>query len=144
MSDVSSIKPYLIRAVHQWCTDNMNCPHISVLEGGCSGIPAESFKDGEIILNISYQATSDLLIDNETIRFVARFNGVSRQVEIMIGAVVAIFARESGQGLTFTPEINKTAVPDEQENSVDHPVSQDSQVLSIEGKRGKPFLKIIK
>ncbi len=144
MSDVSSIKPYLIRAVHQWCTDNMNCPHVSVLESGCSGIPAELFKDGEIILNISYQATSDLLIDNETIQFVARFNGVSRKVEIMIGAVIAIFTRESGQGLTFTPEISKTAVADKQEGDVDHAVSQDSQVLSIEGKRGKPSLKIIK
>lgn len=144
MNDGSSIKPYLIRAVHQWCTDSMYCPHVSVQESGCSGIPAESFKDGEIILNISYQATNDLLIDNETIQFVARFNGVSRKVEIMIGAVVAIFARESGQGLTFIPEVNKTDVADEQGSSVDHPVSQDSQALSIESKRGKPFLKIIK
>ena len=143
MNDVSSIKPYLIRSVHQWCTDNILCPHISVLESGCSGIPIELFKDKEIILNISHQATSDLVIGNQTIQFVARFNGVSRKVEIMIGAVAAIFAKESGQGLTFTPEIN-TTISKKHENSTDHPVLPDSQILSIEAKRDKPFLKIIK
>lgn len=143
MSDTPSVKPYLIRAIHQWCTDNMYCPHVSILEDGSLGIPAELFKDGEIILNISYQATNDLLIDNETIQFVARFNGVSKKVKITIGAVTAIFARESGEGLTFTPEINKTDAADKQESSADYPAPEDIST-SPEGKRSKPFLKIIK
>lgn len=144
MSDDSSIKPYLIRAVHQWCTDSDYSLYISVLKEGCSGIPDGLFKNGEIILNISHQATKDLLINNEIIQFVTRFNRVPTKVEVMLGAVVAVFSKESGQGLTFTPDINKRQLPEQQENNSDYSALLNNQILSDEDGRGKSFLRVVK
>lgn len=142
MNNVSSIKPYLIRAVHEWCINNGYCPYISALEDGCSGIPAELFKNKEIILNISSQSVDDLQIDNEIIQFITRFNGVPKKIRIMIAAVSAIFARESGQGLTFIPEINTGWT---EGSCIDDSILQKDQALSVEGKqRDKAFLKVVK
>ncbi|SFU43134.1 stringent starvation protein B [Nitrosomonas eutropha] len=142
MNNVSSIKPYLIHAVHEWCINNEYCPYISVLEDGCSGIPTELFKNKEIILNISSQSVNDLQIDNTIIQFVTRFNGVPKKIRIMIEAVSAVFARESGQGLTFIPEINMERI---KESCVDDSILQKDQALSIENKQqNKAFLKIVK
>ncbi|MXS84905.1 ClpXP protease specificity-enhancing factor [Nitrosomonas sp. HPC101] len=142
MNNAVSIKPYLIRAIHEWCIDNGYCPYISAFEDGCFGIPVELFENREIILNISSQSVNNLLINNETIQFITRFNGVPKEIRIVIGAVTAIFARESGQGLTFVPEINTELIS---ESSADDSVLQENQALSVEGKQqDKTFLKIVK
>lgn len=140
-----STQPYLIRAIHEWCTDSGHSPYISALEDGCLGVPPEFFQSGKVVLNISYQATTNLLIDNEVICFLARFNGMPTKVEIRIEAVDAIFSKESGQGLTFMPEINKTVNSMELGDSKEPPLLQGEQVTLVSSNRDKSsFLRIVK
>ncbi len=97
----ASTKPYLIRAIYEWCVDQGYTPYLAVQVDARTRVPMEYVKNGQIVLNISYTATHKLKIDNDFIRFAARFNGVSRELEIPIAAVTGIFARENGQGLFF-------------------------------------------
>ncbi len=96
-----STKPYLIRAMHEWCSDSGFTPYVSVQVDANTRVPAEFVKNGEIVLNIGQDATHRLTIGNERIQFAARFNGVSRECSIPIEAVTGIFAKENGQGLFF-------------------------------------------
>lgn len=98
-------RPYLLRAMHEWMTDNALTPHIVVntLADNVS-VPFEHAEDGRITLNVSYAATRGLVIDNEFVRFEARFGGVPRSLEIPVDAVLGIYAREDGQGMVFTEE----------------------------------------
>ncbi len=100
MAEVST-KPYLIRAIYDWCTDAGFTPYIAVAVDETVRVPAEFVSNGEIVLNVSALATSRLLIDNEAISFQARFGGVPREVYVPIGRVVAVYARENGQGMAF-------------------------------------------
>ncbi len=108
-------KPYLIRAIFEWCVDSGYTPYLSVVVDSNTRVPMEHVKEGSIILNLSPSATHGLLIDNQWVRFSARFNGVSRQLEIPITAVAGIFARENGEGLGFevTASDNVVAATDE-------------------------------
>ena len=99
-----STKPYLIRAIHEWCSDSNLTAYLSVRVDANTRVPAEHVKNGEIVLNVSYDATHKLTIGNDLIQFTARFNGVSRECSIPIEAVLGIFARENGQGLFFARE----------------------------------------
>jgi len=99
-----STKPYLIRAVHEWACDSGLTPYLSVKVDENTRVPVGHVKDGEIMLNVSYDATHKLTIDNDLIRFSARFGGVSRECSVPIGAVQGIFAKENGQGLFFPAE----------------------------------------
>ena len=99
-----SSKPYLIRAIHEWCTDSNFTPYLSVKVNADTRVPQEFVKNGEIVLNIAYDATHKLTIDDEYVRFAARFSGQSRECSIPMGAVAGIFARENGQGLFFQPD----------------------------------------
>lgn len=96
-----STKPYLLRAIYEWCTDNGYTPYVAVLVDGATKVPMEHVKDGEIVLNISFTATNALRMDNDVIHFQARFNGVARDIIIPVGNVLAIYARENGQGMAF-------------------------------------------
>jgi stringent starvation protein B len=102
-----STKPYLIRAIHQWCTDSGFTPYIAVLVDEGVRVPREFVKNGEIVLNISPLATSRLQLGNEAIEFQARFGGVARDVFVPIDRVLAVYARENGQGMAF--EVPRTA-----------------------------------
>jgi stringent starvation protein B len=104
-----STKPYLIRAIHEWCSDSNFTPYLSVKVDANTRVPMEYVKDGEIVLNISYDATHRLTIANDAVQFSARFNGVSRECSVPIEAVMGIFARENGQGLFFEPEAAQAA-----------------------------------
>ncbi|MEY3264622.1 MAG: hypothetical protein RL717_2099 [Pseudomonadota bacterium] len=97
----TSTKPYLLRALYEWCTDNGYTPYIVVVVDGSTRVPMEFVKNGEIVLNISFDATSHLKIDNDFVHFRARFGGVSRDIEVPIDNVSAIYARENGQGMGF-------------------------------------------
>ena len=99
-----STKPYLIRAIHEWCSDSNFTPYLSVKVDSRTRVPMEYVKNGEIVLNLSYDATHRLTIGNDTVQFSARFNGVSRECSIPIDVVLGIFARENGQGLFFPVE----------------------------------------
>ena len=100
MPDIST-KPYLLRAIYEWCTDSGYTPYLAVKVDAATTVPMEYVKKGEIILNISYGATSGLKMDNDAITFRARFNGVSRELYIPVQNVLAIYANENGQGMAF-------------------------------------------
>ena len=97
----SSTRPYLIRALHEWCTDNGLTPYIAVMGDDSVQVPREYVNNGEIVLNISFDATSNLQLGNEFVVFKARFGGVAREISVPIARVIAIYARENGQGMAF-------------------------------------------
>ena len=99
-----STKPYLIRAIHEWCCDNAFTPYISVAVDERVRVPREYVRDGQIVLNISYDATGHLQIANEGISFQARFGGVARDIAVPLGQVTAIYAKENGAGMAFEVE----------------------------------------
>ncbi|MCA3218555.1 MAG: ClpXP protease specificity-enhancing factor [Burkholderiales bacterium] len=96
-----STKPYLVRAIYEWCTDAGFTPYVAVAVDESVRVPMEFVKNGEIVLNVSSLATNRLQIANDAISFQARFGGVAREVYVPIGRVVAVYARENGQGMAF-------------------------------------------
>jgi stringent starvation protein B len=98
-------RPYLLRAMHEWMTDNNLTPHIVIdVSAAHNGLPIEHAKDGKLVINVSYSATQNLLIGNEVVSCEARFGGVSRHLEVPVLAILGIYARESGQGMVFSSE----------------------------------------
>ena len=97
----TSTRPYLLRALYEWCTDNGFTPYIAVLVDETVRVPMEYVKDGEIVLNISFDATSALKLGNDYIEFKGRFGGVARDILVPVDRVLAIYARENGQGMAF-------------------------------------------
>ncbi|MFO1293860.1 MAG: ClpXP protease specificity-enhancing factor [Rubrivivax sp.] len=97
----SSTRPYLLRALHDWCTDNGFTPYIAVHVDASVQVPPAYVKNDEIVLNIGFEATSGLKIGNEFVEFRARFGGVARDIVVPVDHVVAIYARENGQGMAF-------------------------------------------
>jgi stringent starvation protein B len=97
----TSTRPYLIRALHDWCTDNGFTPYIAVYVDRSVQVPQEYVKNNEIVLNVGFEATSGLKLGNETIEFKARFGGAARDIVVPVDHVVAIYARENGQGMAF-------------------------------------------
>ena len=102
-----STKPYLLRAIYEWCGDSGFTPYIAVKVDAATTVPMEYVRKGEIVLNISFGATSRLKMDNDAIHFHARFNGVSREIYVPVANVLAIYANENGQGMAF--EVSETA-----------------------------------
>jgi stringent starvation protein B len=96
-----STKPYLIRAIHEWCADEGFTPYLAVQVDERTCVPREFVRDGQIVLNVSAEATHQLALGNEEITFQTRFNGASFPVTVPVDAVVAIYARENGQGMAF-------------------------------------------
>lgn len=138
-----STKPYLIRAIHEWCTDSGLTPHIVVTLGKYTRVPMEFAKDGQIVLNISQASTRNLLIGNDLIRFSARFGGVSRDIEVPVEAVASIYARENGQGLSFVVEEQPVSGGGDLGPS-DDTVADASPEGPPGSPRGKPQLKIVR
>ena len=103
--------PYLIRAIWEWCVDNGFTPYAAVKVDAATRVPMEYVRNGEIVLNMSPDATRNLKIGNELIQFSARFNGASREVSVPVAAVAGIFAKENGQGLAFQPLDSERGVP---------------------------------
>ena len=133
--DSPSIRPYLIRALYEWCTDNGFTPYIAVSVDNSVRVPLEFVKDGEIVLNISLEATSSLTLGNETIDFKGRFGGVARDILVPVSRVIAIYARENGQGMSFP--FDPTKAP-----SSARPTEQDAG--SEPPKPNRPSLKLVK
>ena len=118
-----STKPYFVRAIFEWCVDQGLTPYVTVVVGPATRVPREFVKDGQIVLNIGPDATSQLLLGNEEITFQARFNGVAFPVVVPIDAVAAIFAKENGQGMAFEVGGPASAAPAQpaEESSPDNP-----------------------
>jgi len=109
MAEPKSTKPYLLRAVYEWCVDNGYTPHISVVVDSRTRVPMEYVRNGEIFLNIGPVAASRLQMGNEVIECTARFSGITQELVIPVAAVAAIYARENGHGMSFEPEKRETA-----------------------------------
>lgn len=109
--DTVSTRPYLIRALHEWCMDNGFAPHIAVQVDASVQVPQEFVKNGEIVLNVSFDATSSLRLGNDFIEFKARFGGVARDIVVPVTHVVAIYARENGQGMAFPAPVLSDQLP---------------------------------
>ena len=115
MGEMSSSKPYLLRALFEWITDNDHTPHIIVdAERVDVNMPPQSIQDGRLVLNISPLATRNLSMDNEAVSFQARFSGVSQDIWLPMEAILAIYARENGQGMMFAnPDDDDSPEPPE-------------------------------
>jgi len=110
MSDAST-KPYLMRAIYEWCVDSGYTPYVAVTVDANTRVPMEYVKEGQIVLNIGPVAVERFKMGNELIEFSARFNGSGREISIPIAAVSAIYARENGQGLSFQVAPAAAAAP---------------------------------
>lgn len=143
MSELST-KPYLIRAIYEWCTDSGLTPHLVVAVGKHTRVPMEFAKDGQIVLNVSQGATRNLLIGNDLIQFSARFNGASRDIEVPIDAVLSIYARENAQGLSFAVDEVRGVHGAEDGTPLVSAAPSPSPDDEPPTPRGKPQLKLVK
>jgi stringent starvation protein B len=132
--DASSTRPYLLRALHEWCTDSGFTPYVAVLVDETVQVPMEYVKNGEIVLNVGYDATAGMTLGNEFIEFKARFGGVPREIIIPINRVMAIYARENGQGMSFpmSPSSGET-VPVQKKTTPARPVLSAVETSHAEG-----------
>ena len=145
MMELTSTKPYMLRAMHEWCTDNNLTPHLLVAVDSRARVPMAYVKEGEIVLNLSYGATKDLHMDNEAIVFSARFGGVSQNLYVPIYAIKGIYARENGQGMFF--EIESTpAIAGLKDASSIAPESASDNASGVTKEKNikKPTLTIVK
>ncbi len=134
MAEIST-KPYLIRALYEWCADSGYTPQLLVAVDARTRVPPGFVKDGQIVLNISAGATRNLTLDNDWIQFSARFGGVSHEIAVPVDRVAAIFARENGQGLHFEPvDASGPTEPAPPGAPGDAPVPP----------KGRPSLKVVK
>ena len=133
-----STKPYLIRAIYEWCSDCGYTPYISVKVDDNTRVPDEYIKNGEIILNISHDAAHHLTLGNEVIQFSARFAGVSREISIPVTTVQGVFAKETARGMIFPPEVESDASQDEaagKERDEPQPSSHQSPAKATKNRR---------
>ena len=140
--DLPSTKPYLIRAIHEWCCDNAFTPYLAVLADSRARVPREFVRDGQIVLNVGYDATKNLNIANQGITFQARFGGVAREISVPIGNVAAIYAKENGAGMAFEPD--GEAVPGADEDSIADSESPVEPEPPVPPPAGRPKLQRIK
>lgn len=138
-----STRPYLMRAIYEWCMDAGFTPHLLVQVDEQTRVPRSYVKDGQIVLNIGAGAVRDLTIDNDWVLFSARFSGVSHEIAVPINRVAAIFARENGQGMHFEVQeaIEGQALESTDESAVDQ-LSESPE--PPEPPKGRPQLKVIK
>ncbi len=158
-----STKPYLIRAIYEWCTDSGYTPYLAVHVDATTRVPQEFVKNNEIVLNISALATSKLTIGNELVEFQARFGGKARTISVPIGNVSAIYARENGHGMAFdlaesgpargheppalpAPKAPDDATPEREPGAREllKVVQPEDQPHPPEGPKGRPKLTIVK
>lgn len=137
---LGSTKPYMVRAIHEWCVDNALTPHLLVVVNAQTKVPKAFVKNGEIVLNLNYSATKDLHIDNDAVVFSARFGGVAQNLYVPMDAVRGIFARENGQGMFFELGSPAQTVSDEGEAEEADVEKQSKQDAS----KKRPSLTIVK
>ncbi len=125
-----SAKPYLVRAICEWCADNGLTPYLAVRVNAQTRVPSAYVKNGEIVLNVSASATRKLTIDNDWIQFTARFNGASQEVAVPMQAVTGVFAKETGYGFAF-------AVPQDPVASLTAATEPADESLEDGAKNGK-------
>jgi stringent starvation protein B len=137
-TESTSTRPYLIRALHEWCIDNGFTPLITVHVDANTQVPKEHVKDKEIVLNLSFDATSGLKLGNDYIEFKARFSGVARDILVPVSRVIAIYARENSQGMAFPNIAALDNTPSEEISVEQADQTPKTQVVA------RPALKIVK
>jgi stringent starvation protein B len=143
-------KPYLIRALYEWCVDSGYTPYLAVRVNSHTRVPMEFVKNGEIVLNVGAAAVHKLSMGNETIEFAARFNGVSRDISVPMNAIAGIYARETQQGMAFdvtqeaeaAESANAVVAAEETDDAADKP--DDDTPPKPPGVGGRPKLQIVK
>lgn len=139
-------KPYLLRALYEWCVDNGYTPHLAVKVDSRTQVPPEYVKNGEITLNIGPTAVHKMQIGNELVEFSARFGGLARQISVPIANVYALYGRETGHGMTFDVDSPKPSMQVVAEAEASSPV--DGQDLPPDPPRpaagGRPALRRVK
>jgi stringent starvation protein B len=140
MADIST-KPYMLRAIYEWCTDSGFTPYLAVKVDAATTVPMEYVKKGEIVLNISFGATSGLKMDNDAVHFHARFGGVSREIYVPVNNVLAIYANENGQGMAF--EVTATSSETSAPASTDAPAPALASVPTAPAEKPAPALSQI-
>ncbi|MCP1660307.1 ClpXP protease specificity-enhancing factor [Neisseria perflava] len=135
----TSTKPYLLRALYEWCLDNSQTPHIVAWVNEHTRVPPQYVRENEIVLNIGPTASHDLSIDNEWVSFAARFGGVLHDIWIPVGHIISIFGRESGEGMGFEVEPYQ---PDNASKTAAK--AADKAEVSDEADKPKKGLKLVK
>jgi stringent starvation protein B len=126
---LKSQRPYLLRAMHEWIVDNAQTPHV-IVDATVAGVavPASFVQDGKIVLNLGLEAANALSLGNESVDFRGRFGGAVHEVHVPVGAILCIYARETGQGMVFGEPEPPSPAPAPEEPA----------------RRGKPALKVLK
>jgi stringent starvation protein B len=142
-------KPYLLRALYEWCVDNGYTPHLAVKVDAQTRVPPEHVRNGEITLNVSPGAVHKLQMGNDLIEFSARFAGAARQLSVPVANVYALYARETGHGMTFEVDLSKTAPQAEAESEPREPPAAlpapaDDDQPPPKPPAGKPTLRRVK
>jgi stringent starvation protein B len=143
-TELPSTRPYLIRALYDWCSENGFTPYVAVKVDNSVQVPREYVQGGEIVLNVSMDATSSLKLGNDFIEFKARFGGKPREIMVPIHRVMAIYARENGQGMAFPVSDEETVSASL--SAIDIPTlsSADGEDKPSAPASGRPSLKRIK
>lgn len=139
-------QPYFLRALYEWCVDSGYTPHVTVRVDGNCRVPVAYVKDGQIVLNIGPNAVRNLLIDNEWIGFSARFGGVAQEIQVPVANVVAIYARETGEGMAFAASEEATAANSQSEAAKDADTSSQDEPPPSEPTppKGRSHLRVVK
>lgn len=149
----TSTKPYLLRALYEWCLDNNQTPHIVAWVNEHTRVPMQYVRENEIVLNIGTTASHNLTIDNDWVHFSARFAGVSHEIWIPVGHIISIFSRESGEGMGFEVEPYQTESEKkdqdplhllEKEIERSRAESSDNHTPDDDGNKPKKGLKLVK
>ncbi|MEY4592818.1 MAG: hypothetical protein RIR18_1713 [Pseudomonadota bacterium] len=141
--NLPSTKPYLLRAIWEWCADNGFTPYISVVVDEFTHVPREFVRDGQIVLNIGSVAANKLQMGNDYIEFHGRFNGVARSLSVPIGRVIAIYGRENGIGMSFELEETVDGRTDKTAVGATALIDSSPENLPPDG-GGKPHLRVVK
>ena len=139
-----SQQPYFLRALYEWCVDSGHTPYLTVRVDKQTRVPQAFVRDGQIVLNVGPSAVRNMHMDNDWVTFSARFGGMSHSIEIPVGNVIAIYARETGEGMAFESlepaSLNGDA--DEQESEV---IDQEADVSASPSQpKGRPHLTVVK
>lgn len=143
-SRMTSHRPYLVRALAEWIADNDMTPHLLV-DASVAGVrvPPSAINDGKVVLNIAQRAVSNLLIDNTSVSFSARFGGVSYPVLVPISAVLAIYSRETGQGMALPEDVNDGLSAEDQGDDLP-PDDTPPEPTKPSGEKRPSFLRVVK
>jgi stringent starvation protein B len=142
-----SQQPYFLRALYEWCVDSGLTPYLTVRVDALTRVPQGYVRDGQIVLNVGPNAVRNMHMDNDWVTFSARFGGVSHSIEVPVGNVLAIYAKETGEGMSFEALLS---VPEQEPiSAADSPAEESDRVIGAEPEppqppRGKPQLRVVK